>query len=105
VHWNAIPAYLGTDTRIRAWNPTDVAAAGPLLGELLELLPALRVVILGGGAAKTTWDAHGPSGSPLTRIECPHPSPINLNTRPLARNAIVDAWRGAMAVVTEPPSA
>jgi len=93
VHWNAIPYYLGTDTKIRAHTPGDIAEAGPLLVELLELLPSIEVVILGGGAARDTWAAHAPRISPVRTIECPHPSPTNLNTRPASRARIVDAWR------------
>ena len=96
VHWNAIPAYIGSDAKIRAADPTDIAAAGPLLAELLDLLPALQVVILGGGAAQETWDAHAPAGHGLTVIRCPHPSPTNINTRPGNREKVVAAWGQAL---------
>lgn len=43
------PWLVGTDTKLRAWDRTDVAAAGPLLHEFLALLPSLRCVILGRG--------------------------------------------------------
>lgn len=59
VHWNAIPFYLGSDVRIRPPGDADVATAGPLITELLALLPAVRAVILGGRAAQRAWDAHG----------------------------------------------
>lgn len=95
VHWNVIPYYLGSDTKIRAWDRNDVAAAGPLLAELLALLPELRVVVLGGGAAQAAWSDHAPPGSDLVVIPCPHPSPTNVNTRPGSRAAIVAAWRRA----------
>jgi hypothetical protein len=95
VHWNVIPAYLGTDSKIRAWDPTDVAAAAPLLAELLGLLPELRYVILGGRAAQAAWAAHAPEGIHLQVIEGPHPSPVNLNPRPAERPLVVAAWRSA----------
>ena len=95
VHWNVIPGYLGTDTRIRSWNEADVAAAGPLLAELLALLPNLRAVILGGGAAQRTWDAHVPARPELVVVRAPHPSPTNVNTRPGTRESVVAAWRTA----------
>jgi hypothetical protein len=93
VHWNVIPYYLGTDTRIRAWRPNDVASAGPLLGELVELLPHLRSVILGGGAAQTGWRDHKPAGVGVREFGCPHPSVANVNTRPWVWPQIVQAWR------------
>lgn len=95
VHWNAIPYYLGTDTKIRAHNSDDIAAVGPLLAELVALLPDLRVVILGGGAAKKVWAAHAPDTADLVVLECPHPSPTNINTRPGTREQVVDRWREA----------
>ena len=46
--WNVVPWYIGTGTRIRPANRTDIAqGVGPLV-ELLELLPALRAVVLVG---------------------------------------------------------
>jgi hypothetical protein len=95
VHWNVIPYYLGSATKIRPWGAADVAAVGPLLSELLGLLPALRAVILGGRAAQRTWDDHAPSDHSLVVRRAPHPSPTNLNTRPHARAAVVEAWRSA----------
>lgn len=95
VHWNVVPYYLGDQQRIRAMAPTDALSAGPLLKELLALLPHLSVVILGGAAAKRVWMAHAPRGDGLFVIECPHPSPTNVNTRPEARALIVAAWAEA----------
>lgn len=96
-HWNVIPYYLGSETRIRAWNPGDVAAAGPLLAELLGMFGSLRCVILGGRAPQRAWRDHAPAGHGLRVIECPHPSPTNVNTRPGTRDAIVAAWRASVA--------
>lgn len=95
VHWNVIPYYLGSQTKIRSWQPGDVRDVGHLLAELLALLPRLRSVILGGGAAQAAWRDHAPSDLDLVVIECPHPSPTNVNTRPGTREAIVEAWRTA----------
>ncbi len=95
VHWNVIPYYIGTTTKLRAWDASDVAAVGPLLEELLDLLPDIGCVILGGGAAKAAWRDHAPVDHQVRVIECPHPSPTNVNTRPGARDQIVQAWRTA----------
>ena len=99
VHWNVIPYYLGSSTRIRAYDANDVAAVGPLLTELLDLLPRLRVVILGGGAARDVWRDFAPADSKLHVIECPHPSPTNLNTRPGNREQVIEAWKEALKFV------
>ncbi len=99
VHWNVIPYYLGTSTRIRACNPHDVAAVGPLLMELLKLLPRLKVVILGGAAARKIWQGFAPIRIKLHLIECPHPSPTNINTRRGSRELVVKAWQTALKYV------
>jgi uracil-DNA glycosylase len=95
VHWNVIPYYLGSETKIRAWSRDDIAGVDRLLGELLTLLPKLRVVILGGGAAQAAWGRVATPPAELIVIECPHPSPTNVNTRPGTRDAIVQAWSDA----------
>jgi len=99
VHWNVIPYYIGTDTKIRAWRPDDVAAVGPLLRELVAMLPKLRCVILGGGAAQKVWKEFGPTKPNLRVIDCPHPSPPNVNTRPGTREAIVATWKQAGSLI------
>jgi hypothetical protein len=97
VHWNVIPYYLGTSTKIQAANPSDIASAGPLLHELMAMLPSVKCVILGGKQAAEAWRNHHPAGLNVKVIECPHPSPQNMNTRPGARDRIVQAWREAAA--------
>ncbi len=99
VHWNVIPYYIGTNTKIRAFNPSDIAAGGPLLLDLLDLLPHLKVVILGGEAAKKGWHEFAPKTSKLISLECPHPSPTNINTRPGNREKIIRAWREALSII------
>lgn len=96
VHWNVIPYYIGTDTKIRAYNPNDIAAVGPYILELLGLLTNLKVVILGGEAARKVWRDNAPRQSNLFVIECPHPSPTNLNTRIGNRELVIKAWRDAV---------
>jgi uracil-DNA glycosylase len=100
-HWNVIPYYIGTDTKIRVYNQLDIAAVGPFILELINLLPRLKVVILGGVAARKVWQDFAPHYSKLHVIECPHPSPTNLNTRPGNRDQIIKAWREALKYVLE----
>ena len=99
VHWNVIPYYLGSSTKIRAHDKDDIAAVGPLITELLNLLPRLQVVILGGKAASKVWQGYAPQGRKLIIIECPHPSPTNLNTRPGNREQVIKSWREALSYV------
>lgn len=100
VLWNVIPYYLGSATAIEPTRGADVAAAGPLLSGLLDLLPNVRCVLLGGTAANRVWTKHAPAAATeLVVIRAPHPSPTNLNTRPHHRAAIVQAWRDARDVV------
>ena len=89
--------YIGSDTKIRAWRQGDVAHAGPLLKELVDLLPRLRAVILGGKAAQEGWRLHRPQGVTVREFPCPHPSVTNVNTRPEVWPAVVSAWRDAAA--------
>ena len=100
VHWNAIPYYLGTETKIRAWRSGDVANAGHMLVELVVLLPKLRAVILGGKAAQRAWYEHKPPGIHVREFSCPDPSVTNVNTRPEVWPRIVQAWRDAAAWAT-----
>jgi hypothetical protein len=80
VHWNVIPYYIGSDTKIRAWRAGDVANAGHMLAELVALLPRLRSVVLGGQAAQEGWRDHRPPGTTVREFPCPHPSVTNVNT-------------------------
>ena len=95
VHWNVIPYYIGNDTKIRAWRRDDIASAGPMLVELIDLLPQVRAVILGGKAAQSGWLDHRPPDIDVREFLCPHPSVTNVNTRPDVWPAVVAAWRAA----------
>jgi hypothetical protein len=104
VHWNVIPYYLG-----RSFTTADIDVAGPLLRELLDLLPGVGAVILGGKAAQRSWRRFAPATRQLVTEECPHASPQNVNTRPSARGEIVLAWArayeavGGVPAITPPP--
>ena len=53
IHWNVVPAYLGTDDRrVKAPSPTQVADGVALLAEVVALMPELQVVVPMGGPAK-----------------------------------------------------
>lgn len=94
VTWNVVPWYIGSATRIRAASPTDLLEGQARLKELLGLLPDVRTVVLLGKKAQAAWRRLGVI-RPV--IECPHPSPQNLRTRPTARPAILEALKQALA--------
>ncbi|MGY0234208.1 uracil-DNA glycosylase [Longispora urticae] len=93
VTWNVIPWYIGDDTKIRPASTRDLLAAEGYTRQLLALLPALKVVVLIGRKAAKGWSRLGIHT--LRTIECPHPSPRNLNTRPADRQKILVALQDA----------
>jgi len=103
LHWNIVPWYVGDGTKIRAVNRADRVEAAPWLAELLAVMANLRVVILCGDAAQKGWDEYsGPRPLDLWVVRCPHPSPVNLRTRPDARDEILDAFTEAVWLVDPP---
>ncbi len=101
VLWNVVPYYIGSTTKIRPFNDRDLDENSHLLADLIDLLPNLAVVILGGGAAQKMWRKHAPAEADhLVVVECPHPSPTNVNTRPGTMDEVVEAWRTAADTVT-----
>jgi uracil-DNA glycosylase len=92
VTWNVVPWYLGDGQKIRGARSGDLADAREATTELLGLLPHLRVaVLLGKPAAKAWVDL----GIDMPTVEAGHPSPMNVNTRPGARQDILTALRKA----------
>ncbi|MDF1595714.1 MAG: uracil-DNA glycosylase [Acidimicrobiia bacterium] len=95
--WNVVPWYVGDDHRIRGVRVGDLDEARPYVEELVtRLLPDLRVVLLLGRKASKGWAR---LKLDVPSIEAPHPSPVNLNSRPdhrqLIRDALVRARQGA----------
>ncbi|KAA0124504.1 uracil-DNA glycosylase [Methylobacterium sp. P1-11] len=81
--WNAVPWLIHQAGALnRAPRRTEIAAAGPYLAPLLDLLPRLAVAVLAGrfaGEAAPALAALRP-GLPVIRI--PHPSPTYVCTAP-----------------------
>lgn len=92
VAWNVVPWYLGDGTRIRAARESDLNEAREALEDLLSLLPSLRIAVLFGKPAARAWKLIGPE---IDAIEAPHPSPLNVNTRPEVRAQIQSALEEA----------
>jgi uracil-DNA glycosylase len=74
--WNAVPWYVGSADKIRSPTPAEIAAGLAWLRELLDLLPALRVVACFGRAAGRAVLPLRPelTARGLTLLEAPHPS-------------------------------
>lgn len=95
VHWNAVPFYIGDAAKIRPSNAADAVAAGPLLAELLALLPRLRAVVVGGLKAQRIWRQHGPTDPRIKVILVGHPGPQHYNNNRDLHGQLVAAWRAA----------
>jgi len=74
--WNAVPWYVGSADKSRSPTPAEIAAGLAWLRQLLDLLPALRVVACFGRAAARAVLPLRPelTSRGLTLLEAPHPS-------------------------------
>jgi hypothetical protein len=97
VAWNIVPWYLGDDERIGKVTKADIAEARPALAELLDLLPALKVVILFGKKAQEGWD-EAALDTDLVVLRAPHPSGRWLNGHPEDRDKIAAVLDQALAL-------
>lgn len=104
VTWNIVPWYIGQkgkirEEKIRAANRDDIELSKPYLQRLLGLLPRVRVVGLVGrkaGQARSTIADWRPA---LVIVDLPHPSPVNLGTRPWQRDKILQELTRVRAVL------
>lgn len=85
VTWNVVPWYIGDGSKIRPTATSDLDEAREATRELLSLLPQVETVVLLGRPAAKAWSALDLEHRAL---EAPHPSPLNLNTRPDQRDLI-----------------
>lgn len=87
--WNAVPWYIGSETKIRAANCSDLKAGiGPLF-ELLKLLPNLRALVLIGRKAEFILPDISRQRPDLKVFKAPHPSPMYCNRAPENRQNIL----------------
>jgi len=88
--WNIVPWYIGTATKIRPANTSDISSGIKSLEELLSLLPRLREIVLVGRKAQKAED-YLKRIRPLLIIEkCPHPSPMFINRKVENRQMLLD---------------
>jgi uracil-DNA glycosylase len=99
VTWNIVPWYIGNSQRIRSATARDVEEGWPYLRRLLALLPHLAVAVLVGRNAQRIRHRLTEARPNLRILDCPHPSPLNVNRRPENRGRVLDALRAAMAAL------
>lgn len=101
--WNMVPWYLGP----ASVKPTqqEVAMGAQELGGLLDLLPELQMVILGGRYAQRGWKRHMEplKGSAYEVLSTWHPSPLALN-QPERRADFTAAFRRAAEAASRTPT-
>lgn len=93
VVWNIVPWYIGSGTRIRPANRSDIEGGLASLGELLSLLPRLRGIVLVGKKAATAGDFLATHRPDLKLFTTPHPSPLFVNNNPGNRERIESVLR------------
>ncbi|HYN35948.1 MAG TPA: uracil-DNA glycosylase [Actinomycetota bacterium] len=103
VTWNVVPWYIGDGRKIRAAKSDDLHEGREAVQRLLDLLPDLRVVVLLGRKAQASWKRLKIKPRVAT-IECPHPSPLVINTTPGARELILSALVEARSLYHPPSS-
>lgn len=97
VSWNIVPWYIGTGTRIRAAERSDIEAGLPALKSLLALLPKLKVVVLIGRKAERAANLVTQQRPEVRIFRSPHPSPLFINNARGNRDRILSVLREAAA--------
>lgn len=97
VIWNVVPWYIGSGTRIRPANRTDITQGSTPLAELLPMLPALRAVVLVGQKAGTARRVIGDLLPNVRVFDTPHPSPLFVNNKPENRGRLLAALKEVAA--------
>jgi hypothetical protein len=92
--WNVVPWYVRRDKRL---GNAEYSRARPMLRELLDLLPDLRVVVLLGGNAQAAW-GRANLGSTVPVLPTWHTSPLALNRDRNRRGEIVQTLRRARTI-------
>jgi uracil-DNA glycosylase len=86
--WNAVPWYIGSGTRIRPADRSDIRSADEWLAELLVTLKHLRIVVLVGRKARHAETVVRASRPDALMETMPHPSPMHVNRSPGNRDLL-----------------
>ncbi len=98
--WNIVPWYIGSEKKIRAAQTADLAAGILHLQKLLQLLPALRAVVIMGQKPAFADKYIGTARPEVAIIRSPHPSPLYVNHRPGNRENILAVFRTVAATLS-----
>jgi uracil-DNA glycosylase len=100
--WNAIPWVIHAEGALnRAPRRAETRAAEPYLAPLLDLLPALRVVVLAGRVAGESRPALARLRPALPVLAIPHPSPTYVCTSPEVAARIRAGLAEAAAILAD----
>lgn len=101
VLWNAVPWIIHAKAAPnRRPAAAEIAEGVRLLPPLLDLLRALRCVVLAGRVAERSRATIHGCRPDLAVFSMPHPSPVYVNTSPSIRATIVDCLRSAVEQAT-----
>ena len=89
--WNIVPWYIGAETKIRAAKKTDITEGLSHFGQVLELFPKLRAVVLLGKKAEQAEMFLSQRAPKLKIFRSLHPSPLAINRWPGDRDQLVEA--------------
>lgn len=84
--WNSVPWWNGT----RRITGSEARAGAAALGDLIVLLPDLKVIMLVGSKAKRAGSLLVGNQTPL--MDSPHPSPVVRASRPELWKSIPERW-------------
>jgi uracil-DNA glycosylase len=100
IHWNIVPWYVGTASKIASPGQSDIERAMPYLHEALTLLPRLEIVVLMGRKAQAGWSAYERRYQhELMAIPTWHPSARVFASNKAARRDILEALKKARAAL------
>ena len=96
LNWNIVPFYLGPASKKP--NIAELKEGAVALLEMMELLPDLRVIVVGGLFAQNGIRRHVTAARPdVEVIDTWHPSPLALKQRG-KRDELREAFRAAAAI-------
>jgi hypothetical protein len=93
ISWNVVPWYIGTGTKIRSSNSSDISKGVQSLSELMGLLPSLLLVVFIGAKAARARPLVATLKPSVSLFESPHPSPLFVNHSPGNRERIAAVLR------------
>ena len=89
--WNIVPWYIGSGTKIRPANHSDITDGMAYLEKLIQMLGQLKcIVLVGKKAALARGDIEKLTMLPI--LETYHPSPLFVNNKPGNRNLLLKTF-------------